>query len=145
MLFTYVGHVTAKQWNIPPALNATGPARNTMEVKHRSLLQQISSQLSYLVLNFLTYGILPHYSMSEQILLYDAVIRPNTVGPGSETGGRGRCALPSTDHSMRTWQLLCAFCRARFPLSLLFYTCTCAKGLFEFCTGPKFWFDNSPS
>lgn len=59
---------------------------------------------------------------------------------------RGRNALLSADHSMRTCKLPCAFCTVRHlpPLSL-FYTCTYAEGLFEFCAGSKFWFDNSQS
>lgn len=142
MLFTYMGHVTAEQWNIPPAFNAAGPARNTVELRYCTLLKQRSSQMSCLVLKFLMHGIVPCYSMVEQILLYNSIMRHSTVGSGSEMGGRGSCALPSTDHSVRTEKLLCAFCRAPFLLGLFY---TCAKGLFEFCTGPTFWFDNSPS
>lgn len=130
-------------WKIPAVSNAAGPARNTMGARYCSLKQR-SSQVSCLMLNFLMYGTLPCYSVIEQILVNNAILRYNTVGPGSEMRGRGSCALPSTDHITRTWQILCAFCRAPFPLSL-FYTCTCAKELSQFCTGPKFWFDNSLS
>lgn len=31
MIFTYTGHVTAKQCNIPADSDAAGPATNTME------------------------------------------------------------------------------------------------------------------
>lgn len=92
-------------WKIPAVSNAAGPARNTMGARYCSLKQR-SSQVSCLMLNFLMYGTLPCYSVIEQILVNNAILRYNTVGPGSEMRGRGSCALPSTDHITRTWQVL---------------------------------------
>lgn len=96
----------------PPASNATGPARNTMEVRGCSLLKQRSSQMSHLVLKFLMYGILPCNSTIEQIPLCSTTVRYSTVGQGqgweeeeavpcpaqTTAWGLGSFCLPSAGH-----------------------------------------------
>lgn len=127
MIFTYIGHVTAKQCNVPAASNAAGPARNTVEARYSSSLKQRSSQVSCLMLNFLMYGVLPCYSVLEQILLYNTITRYNTVGQGQRWEEEEAVPCPAQTIA----QGLGRFCKAPFPLSL-FYSCTYAKELSQF-------------